>query len=414
MDKLFLKKDLVTGFTLTQDGVLAYIALRIIIDENISLYNKTSTMDCVSVNRMAYVLMVLQEKYEKVFLDSLQRGIYELQLAGAIKILQDFSTRTSNEYLLDFSNMYLDTDKEQFVTISPEEIYKILTCNEIMRKKISMLKYFAALVSTFNWSKSMRKLQGKIGTMSIEYIALQASISSRTSIRYNEILSEMKLIYIYKSNDKVRDGDKLRQIKNCYSRYADKDVCEEYASNYENCYGVQHKIVLTQKNKKQADNNRRLAAIYNRICDGYGDTYDKATIREVRKYVVNKNRVIQKEIDVKYSQEYLTDSDKRWITKLKEQLRDEKVFEKFDFLTSSPNGEDDNWGEPVFMEHDFIIEEILDMPTEGEVLSEPTLTNIDCVGQNDLCKNESHDNNNHGIFCITGKASDHIDIEDLY
>ena len=36
-------------------------------------------------------------------------------------------------------------------------------------------------------------------------------------------------------------------------------------------------------------------------------------------------------------------------------------------------GSNDNWGEPVSMEHDFSIEEILDMPTEGEVLSEPIL-----------------------------------------
>lgn len=28
---------------------------------------------------------------------------------------------------------------------------------------------------------------------------------------------------------------------------------------------------------------------------------------------------------------------------------------------------DDNWGEPVSMEHDFSIEEMLDMSTEGEV-----------------------------------------------
>ena len=47
---------------------------------------------------------------------------------------------------------------------------------------------------------------------------------------------------------------------------------------------------------------------------------------------------------------------------------------------------DDNWGNPVSMENDFSIEEILDMPTEGEVLSEPILTNIDCVGQNNLCE----------------------------
>lgn len=232
-----------------------------------------------------------------------------------------------------------------------------------------MLKYFVAIVSTFNWSKSMRKFQGKIGTMSIEYIASQADISSRTCIRYNDILSEKKLIYIYKSNDKVRDGDKLRQIKNCYSRYADKETCEEYASNYENWYGVQHKIVLTQKNKEQADNNRRLAAIYNRICDGYGNIYDKTTIREVHKYVTNKNKAIQKEIDSKYNQEYLTDSDKRWITKLKKQLRDESVFEQFDFLTFSPNEADDNWGEPNSMEHDYTVEEILDMPIKTDIES---------------------------------------------
>lgn len=49
-------------------------------------------------------------------------------------------------------------------------------------------------------------------------------------------------------------------------------------------------------------------------------------------------------------------------------------------------GGNDNWGNPVSMENDFSIEEILDMPTECEVLSEPILTNIDCVGQNNLCE----------------------------
>ncbi len=414
MDKLFLKKELVTGFTLTQDGVLTYIALRIIMDESIPLYNKSSAVDCVSVNRMAYVLIGSQEKYEKVFLDSLQRGIYELQLANVIRVLQDFSTKTSNEYLLGFSNMYLDTEEEQFVTILTEEVHKILNGNDIMKKKISMLKYFVAIVSTFNWSKSMGKLQGKIGTMSMEYIAAQAGISSRTCIRYNEILFETKLIYIYKSNDKVRDGDKLRQIKNCYSRYTDKEICEEYASNYENWYGVQHKIVLTQKNKEQADNNRRLAAIYNRICDGYGETYNETTIREVYKYVVNKNRMIQKEIDAKYSQEYLTDSDKRWIAKLKEQLRDGSVFGQFGFLTSSSNESDDNWGEPNTMENDFTIEEMLDMPVMDDEIGEPKLSADKELEPNysGEADNKSHDKSNHGIFCVTGK--DYIDIDDLY
>ena len=244
------------------------------------------------------------------------------------------------------------------------------------------------------------------------------------------------MIYVYKSNDKERVGDKLKQIKNCYSRYADKDDCEEYASNYENWYGSQHIIVRTQKNKEQADNNRRLAQIYNRISDGYGDTYDEETIRKVRKYIANKNKTLQEEIDAKHAQEYMTDSDRRWVEKLESQIKDESIFEQFDFLK-----DDDNWGEPI----DFSIEEIFDMPTEGEVLSEPIMANIDCVGHNDLCKvvspkdaetpmtnndicktgdykepdyieadSESHGNNDHGIFCVTGKDSDYIDIDNLY
>lgn len=369
MDKLFLNKGLVTGTALTQDGVLAYMALRTIIDESIPLYNKTSSVECVSLNRMAYVLVGSQEKYEKVLLDSLQRGIYELKFANMLNILQDFSTKTSYEYLLDMANMRLDTEKENFMFVYPEEVHKILTCNEIMKKKISMLRYFVALISTFNWSKSMRycmeNLQGKISTMSIEYIATQAGMmSQRTCIRYNDILSEMKMIYVYKSNDKERVGDKLKQIKNCYSRYADKDACEEYASNYENWYGSQHIIVRTQKNKEQADNNRRLAQIYNRICDGYGDTYDEETIRKVQKYIVNKNKTLQEEIDAKHAQDYMTDSDRRWVEKLESQIKDESVFEQFDFLKDN-----DNWGEPI----DFSVEEIMDMPVLGGV--QPDLAN---------------------------------------
>lgn len=57
-------------------------------------------------------------------------------------------------------------------------------------------------------------------------------------------------------------------------------------------------------------------------------------------------------------------------------------------------------GEPI----DFSVEEILDMPVMGDEFGE----------QNNVSDNESHDNSNHGMFCVTGKDSDYIDIEDLY
>ena len=371
MDNLFLNKDLVTGNSLTVDGVLAYTALRIIIDESIPLYNQTNTVDCVSVNRLAYAL-VGDMDYEKVLIDSLVRGIAELSCGKWISIRKDLSTKASYEYVLDLSAMWLDTDKDKFIIVSPNEVYKIMTCNEVMKKKISMLKYFMALISTFDWA-----LDSKIGHMSQQFIADQADNSVRTCQRYNDILEEMEMIFVYKSNDKVRINDKLKQIKNCYSRFADKYACEQYASNYENMYGVEHKIVQSKKNKSQADHNRRLGAIYNQICFNNTD-YDKETIKEVYKYVTNKNKALQDEIDAKYAQTYLTDSDKAYIEGLEAQKRDVSVFEQFDFLTSYPNGEKDDWGEQI----DFSVEEILDMPTVCEV--QPHLAKKGSVANRDL------------------------------
>ena len=78
-------------------------------------------------------------------------------------------------------------------------------------------------------------------------------------------------------------------------------------------------------------------------------------------------------------------------------------------------GGNDNWGEPVSMENDFTIEEMLDMPTEGEVQSEFTLTNTNCVEYNEIYKNESHGRkSDRELFCVTGKDSDYIDIDALY
>lgn len=54
------------------------------------------------------------------------------------------------------------------------------------------------------------------------------------------------------------------------------------------------------------------------------------------------------------------------------------------------------------------------MPTEGEVQMNLPLANTDCVGQDELRKNDTHDNSNHGLFGVTEKDLDFIDIDDLY
>ncbi len=52
------------------------------------------------------------------------------------------------------------------------------------------------------------------------------------------------------------------------------------------------------------------------------------------------------------------------------------------------NEADDNWGEVISMENDFAIEEILDMPIECKVQMNLTLVDTDCMGQEELCKED--------------------------
>ena len=42
------------------------------------------------------------------------------------------------------------------------------------------------------------------------------------------------------------------------------------------------------------------------------------------------------------------------------------------------------------------------------------LANSDCIGQDDICKDESHGECNHKLVCVTGKDSDYIDMGDIY
>jgi len=75
-------------------------------------------------------------------------------------------------------------------------------------------------------------------------------------------------------------------------------------------------------------------------------------------------------------------------------------------------GGNDNWEEPVSIGYDFSIEEILDIPTESEI--QINLPNTDCGGQNELSKKESHSKCNHELFCVTGKDSELISIDNMF
>lgn len=336
---IFLNKEIVTSKDLSHNAIMVYVGLRMIMSRDMLWANGDSAIDSVSLVRIAYQLSK-SEEIEKSFLDAIKHGLEELAENRLITIKEIYK-----DYLIDFTLLHLDTSNSYFITVERSEVQVIMSSREQTRKKIPLLRYFLAIISTFNHSDYMEELSGKVGGMSIDYIAKQACINNQMScIRYNETLEKLHLIYVYRSNDKIKFDNSLKQINNCYSRYKDRDLCIKFATDYENLYGYAHTIIKTKKRKDEADNNRRYATYYNQIC--MGTEYPIDTVREVKKYIHNKNTYLNSEIDSKLNPKRtapLSYSEREYVDKLKHQLRDETPIDK---LLESLEAKEGQWGEP--------------------------------------------------------------------
>src|SRR5699024_5819116 len=115
---------------------------------NESTLNDTNSEDCISCNRLCYILTKNIYPY---YLNAFFEGIHNLDQKGLIKIKQSLGNTKPYEFIIDLKNIYLDSKKEYFVIIHEFEIDKILNCQDIRaEKRISILRYFVAVISTFN------------------------------------------------------------------------------------------------------------------------------------------------------------------------------------------------------------------------------------------------------------------------
>ena len=159
-------------------------------------------------------------------------AIMELCESGYITILQN---KKNTRFKVDASKLIIENVKESknYYTIAyQEEIYKIMNSNEKYRFKL--LRYFLCLTSTF--------IQDSGGLVSYTPANILRDIADikniKTVYRYNEILQDLKIIYVHKSKDYIREGSEIKTVSNIYGRYKDKDFITGVGDNYSNLYGT--------------------------------------------------------------------------------------------------------------------------------------------------------------------------------
>lgn len=244
---------------------------------------------------------------------------------GINELIENHIVEKINEqqkhYILDCSNLRINTNKEHFTIITFGEVQKIFQVENI--NNFLLLRYFISLMWTISSKITVYLPNGEfknrvVGNFTIDYLSELSGMGVRTIIEYNKILEEIGLIYIYRQNDFVIDKENnIKRLNNIYGRASDIEYITTFANNQQKHYESYRYV---ENNNKKANTKRKLAQMYQQILKGNDKKYSNAEIISVYKYVVSENEKYERMYDKNQYEGYL------------DKIRDTDVFEKYDFI----------------------------------------------------------------------------------
>lgn len=358
---VFLDSKIISDNKLSSSAIAAYTALRMI-------QNLSTNRYYVNLKLLAFQLtddITLSRKY----MEKLGEGLNELITKKYIDVKANIGEK---DYIIDIGKLIIDNNSSEskekifFVIVTSDEIHKIMNLDSRL-DKFSILRYFLSIISTINHDATYYDVMGNtydnfVGFMANDYIGSLCGVTSYTTYdKYNHLLEDNKIIYIYRHSIMVRnEKGQLKNLPNHYGRYKDKDLIIGYSINRENFELGEESV------EKRTNESRSLMQKYYCMVK-YGTEYPEKETRRIHRYVHYRNQQNEKRYEQAIEKGY---SGEEFLNK----IVPEDVFQKYDYLFESGDSEkvtneksfDDNWGEPVSMEQDFTIEEILDMPVMGE------------------------------------------------
>ncbi len=427
MKKLFLNNAVIKDINLNDYEVAVYVVLR-------SLYDPRKRLQYVSYNSVAFELYN-NLQISRRCMNHIKSALDSLVEKGLIKRINSFS---ATEFIVDMGNLHFEQNTEKgifYTVVTLEEVHKIMNI-DTPKDNFAILRYFIILISsichdkgTYDHTVGCCEHTDFVGFMTLDTLAGWCGTTKARIIDYNSILEAEKIIYTYrhKQSRKDKETGQIMSFSNHYGRYEDKQWIIQFANEYVATFNLKETETLVKAENSRV--NKRYAAIYNLLVkdfNKYIGNFSNVELIGTYKYIHSKNLCNEKKLrDVEEGTAVYND--------ILGKIKDEDIFDDIPCVVGYVNRKvekgrniekrksnlvnavpDDNWGEPNAMENDFSVKKKLDMSTEGGCQTEPTLSGIDCMGQNDLCKNDNHGECNHDLFCVTGKDLGYIDIEDLY
>lgn len=297
-----------------------------------------------SLTEIAYTItgrwINIRNKDRRLY-ENIRKGIQSLADRGIITVLD----QNGDNYVISNDGLQADTENGTFIVVELWEMQKIFSQ---ANKPFDVFTFFVNLVGTINNTT-------KEWHMSQDDMASNWKCSKRTVNSYLEQLEEMQLIYVYRHNKRKSDGT-YHKLNNSYGRYKDKEfvikAAQDYAESVE-CEDFYENI-----------DRRSIKLRYNAFCNG------------AKKYNCNPDAVLDlyKECQLYNKSLKSKPIEKMYDGEYKEgEPLDLMVFPDDIIDSYNEKSTDDQWGKPDPMMYDFSVEEMLDMPTMGEIQSEPCI-----------------------------------------
>ncbi len=439
MKKLFLNNTVIKNASLSDYEIAVYVAFR-------SLYDPQKELQYVTYNSIVFELYN-NLKISRRCMNHIKFALDSLIERGLIKKVDEFST---TEFIIDMSSLHFEQNTEKgifYTVITLEELHRIMNI-DTKKDNFAILRYFIILISsichdkgTYDHSAGCDAHTDFVGFMTLDTLADWCGTTKARIIEYNSILEAEKIIYIYRHNQNRKDKEtgQIMSFSNHYGRYEDKQWIIQFANEYVAACNLKETETLVKAEKSKV--NKRYAAIYNLLYkdfDKYIGNFSDEELIGTYKYIHGKNVCNEKKLrDIEEGTAAYDD--------ILDKIKNEDLFDDIPCVVDYVNRmaekkrniekkkrnlvnavSDDNWGEPI----DFSVEEMLDMPIECEVQSEPCKVvsppNGDHTKTGDCKETDTNNFNLNEVgethcaklhnepFCITEKDLDLTDIEELF
>ena len=131
----------------------------------------------------------------------------------------------NNEFIMDLSNLYVDTNKGNFITVDDEDIKKVLSIR-FNGYKETLFRYYCVVLSTVN--NANKVFTGCLPLKSIRDM-IDSINTEATQLKYNKLLENAKVLYIHHNGYLVHEGNGVKALPNFYGKYKDKDSIDAVA-----------------------------------------------------------------------------------------------------------------------------------------------------------------------------------------